>query len=133
MGNAILLFLASLLGVLPNGDAPRGPMLQRAAEPSADAPPTWPLTFFFENRAEALAIELFDGRIPTVASDALAQLSHHVRCFRTDKEKAIHPRLAEIVARAAEAFGRENVRVVSGYRARPYGAPHSKHFLGRAM
>jgi hypothetical protein len=56
-----------------------------------------------------------------------------VRCFRTNHERPIHPRLAEIVAHVAEAFGRDVVDVVSGYRARPFGAPHSKHFLGRAM
>jgi len=88
--------------------------------------------FFFQNRKEALDLALL-GDHDAVTPEALAELSHFVRCYRTDREKAIHERLAEIVARTAEAFGREQVDVISGYRAKPYGAPHSKHFLGRAM
>ena len=45
----------------------------------------------------------------------------------------MHPRLVEIVARVADHFHASEIEVISGYRARPYGAPHSKHFLGRAM
>ncbi len=90
------------------------------------------LQFVFENRHESLDLTLLD-RSGAVAVDALAELSHFVRCVRTDRERPIHPRLAEIVARTAAAFGRHRVEVVSGYRAAPYGAPHSKHFLGHAM
>lgn len=94
--------------------------------------PDVPLHFFFENRNESLEVSLLD-RSGAVATDALAELSHFVRCVRTDRERPIHPRLAEIVARTAAAFERRRVEVVSGYRAAPYGAPHSKHFVGRAM
>ncbi len=138
MSNAIVLLLASLLGALHGQTAaPEGPILAPAAPEIAPAPsvtevPTWPISFYFENRQETLSISLF-GDLVAVSRDAMAALSHHVRCFRTDKERPIHPRLAEIVARVTEAFGRDNVDVVSGYRARPFGAPHSKHFLGRAM
>ena len=90
------------------------------------------LHFVFENRNESLDVALLD-RSGAVATDALAELSHFVRCVRTDRERPIHPRLAEIVARTAAAFGRRRIEVVSGYRASPYGAPHSKHFVGRAM
>ena len=140
MSNAIVLLLASLLGALHGGNpSPESPLLAPATTPAVEDPaiagaPTWPITFYFENRQESLPIALFDlGAFVAVSRDALAALSHHVRCFRTDKERPIHPRLAEIVARATEAFGRDNVDVVSGFRARPFGAPHSKHFLGRAM
>ena len=92
-----------------------------------------PLRFTFENRHESLDLALLGQGQRGVAPDELAKLSHFVRCVRTDREKPIHPRLAEIVARTAQAFGAHEVDVISGYRAAPYGAPHSRHFLGRAM
>jgi uncharacterized protein YcbK (DUF882 family) len=134
--NAIVLLLASLLGALhgvptPGGERPL--LLSPAHEEAADAP-TWPITFFFENRQESLPIALFDaGALDAISRDALDALSHHVRCFRTDQERLIHPRLVEVIARVTEAFGRDHVDVISGYRARPFGAPHSRHFLGHAM
>jgi uncharacterized protein YcbK (DUF882 family) len=91
-----------------------------------------PLRFVFENRHETLDVSLLDAS-HGVAPEALAELSHFVRCVRTDREKPIHPRLAEIVARTAQAFGVRTDDVISGYRAAPYGAPHSRHFLGHAM
>ncbi len=134
MSHSILFFIASLLSAL-QGHPYSGPseaMLLEHRE--ADSAPTWPINFYFENRQESLAVSLFsDEDTSTVSKDGLKQLTHHVRCFRTDRERAIHPRLAEIVARVAEAFGRDDIDVISGFRARPYGAPHSKHFLGRAM
>ena len=139
MSNAIVFFLASLLGAMhhaPSADTPlvaSPPAVEKTAMGMDDVP-TWPINFFFENRKETLAVSLFDlSGFVTISRDALAELSHHVRCFRTDRERPIHPRLAEIVARVTEAFGRDEVDVISGYRARPYGAPHSKHFVGRAM
>jgi uncharacterized protein YcbK (DUF882 family) len=145
MSNAIVLLLASLLGALHGGSAStEGPVLapaqvapgeldEHAASSTADAP-TWPITFYFENRHETLSVVFFDlQNLVAISRDAMAALSHHLRCFRTDKERPIHPRLAEIVARVTDAFGRDHVDVVSGFRARPYGAPHSKHFAGRAM
>ncbi len=147
MSNAILVLLASLLSSF--GGA-------RSATPSTATPstatpstgghsgeldlgsalegPRREITFYFENRREALGIALFgDATHEGIAPVALRELSHFVRCYRTDRERPIHPRLAEIVARVADAFGRDTVDVISGFRAPPYGAPHSKHFLGRAM
>lgn len=91
-----------------------------------------PITFFFQNRHEETTIALVDER-GAVKPDALKALSHFVRCWRTEREKPMHPRLVEIVAALSRHFGDARIEVVSGYRARPYGAPHSKHFLGRAM
>ena len=134
MGHTILFFLASLVTALQSRPFSAPTTTQLLEERAASEVPSWPITFYFENRQEALPITLFDDRdAESVSRDGLSQLTHHVRCFRTDRERPIHPRLAEIVARVAEAFGRDQVNVVSGYRARPYGAPHSKHFLGRAM
>ncbi|HEX9103105.1 MAG TPA: DUF882 domain-containing protein [Polyangia bacterium] len=90
------------------------------------------LTFYFENRHEEASFALFDERGDT-QQDVLKQFSHFVRCWRTGREKAMYPRTVEIVTAVAQHFNVARIDVVSGYRARPYGAPHSKHFLGRAM
>jgi uncharacterized protein YcbK (DUF882 family) len=91
-----------------------------------------PLTFSFMNRQETETFDLLD-RDGAVRADTLKAFSHFVRCWRTEREKAMHPRTVEIVTRVAAQFHVDHIEVVSGYRARPYGAPHSKHFLGRAM
>ena len=96
------------------------------------AEPKEAISFTFENRHETSEFTLLDES-GAVKPDELARLSHFVRCWRTEREKAMHPRLIEIVARTAEHFGVEDINVVSGYRARPYGAPPSKHVLGHAM
>ncbi len=90
------------------------------------------MTFYFENRHEEASFALFDDH-GDAQPDVMKQFSHFVRCWRTEREKPMHPRLVEIVARVAEHFHTSEIDVISGYRARPYGAPHSKHFLGRAM
>jgi uncharacterized protein YcbK (DUF882 family) len=90
------------------------------------------LTFYFENRHEEASFALFDNQGDAQA-DVMKDFSHFVRCWRTGREKAMNPRTVEIVSAIAEHFNVARINVVSGYRARPYGAPHSKHFLGRAM
>lgn len=111
-------------------------LLQNAADlvRSFVAPPQQPapVTFFFQNRHEEQTFALLDDG-GAANPEAVKALSHFVRCWRTEREKPIHPRLVEIVAALAHHYGDARVEVISGYRARPYGAPHSKHFLGRAM
>jgi uncharacterized protein YcbK (DUF882 family) len=88
--------------------------------------------FTFGNRHEEGRFELFeeDG---AVRPEALKAFSRFVRCWRTNKVKSMHPRTLEIVTAVSRHFGDARIDVVSGYRAAPYGAPHSKHFIGRAM
>src|SRR5215813_15570504 len=91
-----------------------------------------PLELTFVNRHESTQIELYDadgGERP----DALKQMKHFVRCWRTQREKPMDPRLLQIISQVSHHFGDAEIQVVSGYRARPYGVPHSRHFQGRAM
>jgi uncharacterized protein YcbK (DUF882 family) len=90
------------------------------------------LTFYFENRHEEATFALFDPN-GAPQEDVLQQFSRFVRCWRTGRVKQMHPRTIELVSAIAEHFKVSRIDVVSGYRARPYGAPHSKHFLGKAM
>lgn len=91
-----------------------------------------PVTFYFGNRHEEQTFELQD-ETGAVRTDTIGAFSRFVRCWRTEKVKPMHPRTLEIVTAISRHFGNARVEVVSGYRARPYGAPNSKHFHGRAM
>jgi uncharacterized protein YcbK (DUF882 family) len=91
-----------------------------------------PITFYFQNRHDEQSFSLLDEN-GAAREEVLRAFSHFVRCWRTEREKPMHPRLIEIVAAVSHHFSDARIEVVSGYRARPFGAPHSKHFLGRAM
>jgi uncharacterized protein YcbK (DUF882 family) len=98
--------------------------------PSPAAPA--PISFAFLNRHETTTLDLFDqngGERPA----ALREAKHFLRCWRTEREKSIDPRLLQVISQVSRHFDHATIEVVSGYRARPYGAPHSRHFLGRAM
>jgi len=90
------------------------------------------VSFYFENRHEEASFALFDEH-GDAQPDVMKDFSRFVRCWRTGRVKAMYPRTVEIVSEIAKHFNVARIDVVSGYRARPYGAPHSKHFLGRAM
>jgi uncharacterized protein YcbK (DUF882 family) len=91
-----------------------------------------PVTFYFQNRHDEQTFDLQD-ETGAIRSEIIKPFSRFVRCWRTEKVKTMHSRTMEIVAAVSRHFGNAKVEVVSGYRAKPYGAPHSKHFLGRAM
>jgi uncharacterized protein YcbK (DUF882 family) len=91
-----------------------------------------PITFFFQNRHEEERFQLL-GEDGAVRPEVVKAFSHFVRCWRTQREKQMHPRTLEIVSAISRHFGDARIQIISGYRARPYGAPHSKHFVGRAM
>jgi uncharacterized protein YcbK (DUF882 family) len=91
-----------------------------------------PITFYFQNRHEEQTFNLLDDD-GAVRPELVKAFSHFVRCWRTQREKQMYPRTVEIVAAISRHFGDARVEIISGYRAKPYGAPHSKHFVGRAM
>src|SRR5437867_918508 len=91
-----------------------------------------PLLLTFVNRHESVEVDLYDAR-GGERPEALRQVQHLVRCWRTEREKPIDPRLLQIVSQVSRHFDNAEIQVVSAYRARPYGVPHSRHFLGRAM
>jgi uncharacterized protein YcbK (DUF882 family) len=94
--------------------------------------PSPTVEFYFENRHETQSFALF-GAEGQPSKEGLGEFSHFMRCFRTGRQKPMNPRTVQIVLEAAEHFGASQVVVISGYRARPYGSPHSRHFLGHAM
>jgi uncharacterized protein YcbK (DUF882 family) len=105
-------------------------LLTMAAAQAGNTPA--PLRLTFLNRHESMAVDLY-APAGGVRRGAQQAVDHLLRCWRTERERPIDVRLLQIVAQVSSHFGDAEIEVVSGYRARPYGAPHSKHFLGRAM
>ncbi len=62
---------------------------------------------------------------------ALAELDHGMRCKRTGNERAIDPRLYEMMSRIYDHFGRKPIMLVSGHRYQKN--EKSRHFHGSAM
>ena len=98
-------------------------------EPLGPAPAVVTLHNVNNNETETFAIAL-DGR--TDAATAAA-LKHFLRCRRTHREKTIAPGTLSLLVSVAQHWPGRVIDVVSGFRAPPFGAPHSKHFVGHAI
>jgi uncharacterized protein YcbK (DUF882 family) len=68
-----------------------------------------------------------------VRSDQAPALEHFLRCRRTMRENPIDPGVLSILADLAEHWPGRVIEIVSGFRAPPFGVPHSKHFIGHAI
>ncbi len=68
-----------------------------------------------------------------VRSDQAPALEHFLRCRRTKRENPIAPGVLDILADVAEHWPGRVIEIVSGFRAPPYGVPHSRHFIGHAI
>jgi uncharacterized protein YcbK (DUF882 family) len=68
-----------------------------------------------------------------VRSDQAPLLEHFLRCRRTKRENPIDPGVVQILADVAEHWPGRVIEIVSGFRAPPFGVPHSKHFIGHAI
>jgi uncharacterized protein YcbK (DUF882 family) len=62
-----------------------------------------------------------------------AALKHFLRCRRTQREKAIATGTLSLLVSVAQHWPGRVIDIVSGFRAPPFGAPHSKHFAGHAI
>jgi uncharacterized protein YcbK (DUF882 family) len=62
-----------------------------------------------------------------------AQVRHFFRCKRTWREKTLAPGVLALLAEVAQRWPGHTIEVISGFRAPPFGAPHSKHFVGHAI
>src|SRR5689334_4528230 len=82
------------------------------------APKPAPLSLTFVNRHETTHLDLFEksgGERP----EALQKAKRFLRCWRTNHEKAIDPRLLQVISQVSRHFDDAPIEVVSGYRARP--------------
>jgi uncharacterized protein YcbK (DUF882 family) len=55
------------------------------------------------------------------------------RCRRTGRQMPLAPGVLTLLEDVARRFPGHVIEIVSGFRAPPYGAPHSKHFQGHAI
>jgi len=90
--------------------------------------PSGRIELYAVNFRESLSVDLYneDG---SFNEDAVDQLNHLWRCKRTDTEKAINPRLYEMLSRIFDHFGRR-IELVSGFRNQKHVT--SFHFHGSA-
>jgi uncharacterized protein YcbK (DUF882 family) len=81
--------------------------------------------------SETATIDLpIDGHLDPAEAHELA---HKLRCRRTHRENAIDPGVLALLADVAVQWPEQVIEIVSGFRAPPFGAPHSKHFKGHAI
>jgi uncharacterized protein YcbK (DUF882 family) len=90
--------------------------------------PSGHIELYAVNFRESLEVDLYneDG---SFNDEAIDKLNHLWRCKRTDTEKAINPRLYEMLSRVFDHFGRR-IELVSGFRNQKHVT--SFHFHGSA-
>jgi uncharacterized protein YcbK (DUF882 family) len=115
------------------------PVLAPASAPEARArlviqplpPPDITVTVENVNTDEKSTFHV--GRDGQVSPDQVAAVNTFFRCRRTGREKAMAPGVLALLAEVAQHWPGHTIEVVSGFRAPPFGAPHSKHFAGHAI
>jgi uncharacterized protein YcbK (DUF882 family) len=90
--------------------------------------PSGHIELYAVNFGETVAVDIYndDG---SYNQDALDQLNHFWRCKRTNTEKAIEPKLYEMLSRIYDHFGKR-LELVSGFRNQKRTS--SFHFHGSA-
>jgi uncharacterized protein YcbK (DUF882 family) len=66
-------------------------------------------------------------------AEEAADVAHFFRCRRTGRQMEIASGTLALLADIAQHWPNRTIEVVSGFRAAPYGRPHSKHFQGHAI
>lgn len=87
------------------------------------------LTNVNTDESATFAIDIEGGLRP----DQARAVAHFFRCRRTGREMPIAPGTLALLADVAKTWPDHTIEVVSGFRAPPFGAPHSKHFHGHAI
>lgn len=105
----------------------------RAQAPQLSEIGSWyaTVTLHNENSGEDADFRITEDGI--VHPDDLAQLTDFFSCRRTGRHKKMNPGVLSMLVDLSEEFPGHTIQVISGYRARPYGVRHSKHFLGQAI
>ncbi|WP_428267508.1 YcbK family protein [Haliangium sp.] len=92
--------------------------------------PSGDIWVYAVNFREEVKVNLYDdaGELDPAA---LAELDHLFRCRRTGEERAVDPRLYEILSLIYDEFGQRRINLVSGFRNQPNQG--SRHFHASAM
>jgi uncharacterized protein YcbK (DUF882 family) len=83
------------------------------------------------NGGDGLTLHITPGGYVRPEEDAA--LKDFFRCRRTGKQKPLAPGVLSMLVDVATRWPGHVVEIVSGFRAPPYGAPHSRHFRGFAI
>ncbi len=91
--------------------------------------PSGDIHFWSVNFHEEVRVNIYsDGEIDDAV---LAELDHGFRCKRTKEERAVDPRLYEILSIIYDHFGQKRIELVSGFRFQKNEG--SRHFHASAM
>ena len=92
--------------------------------------PSGELWVYSENLQEEVKVQLYteDGDFDDAA---LASLDHEFRCKRTKEERAVDPRLYEMLSRIQDEFEGKKIHLVSGFRFQRNEG--SRHYHASAM
>jgi uncharacterized protein YcbK (DUF882 family) len=92
--------------------------------------PSGKIHLYSVNHREELKVNIFkdDG---SYDEEALTKLNHFVRSRSAGTERAIEPRLYELLSAIYDQFGEKILEFVSGFRDQPRAT--SYHYLGSAM
>ncbi len=77
--------------------------------------PSGHLWFYLVNLREEVQVDLYD-EFGNINIESLAALDHGFRCNRTKEERAVDPRLYEMLSRIQDHFGGKRIDLVSGFR-----------------
>lgn len=83
-----------------------------------------------ENLKEELRVNIYDEN-GEFSDEALAKLDHLFRCRRTHEQRAVDPRLFEMLSRIQDHFEGKQVQLVSGFRFQRNEG--SRHYHASAM
>jgi uncharacterized protein YcbK (DUF882 family) len=125
---ALLLGLAPTLPSLPSGPAPATPAgVELEALPSREIP----VAVKNVNSGEVGTFTFSTSGY--VRADQAAALNRFFSCRRSGRVKPLANGVLVLLADIAQKWPGRVIEIISGYRAPPYGAPHSKHFIGHAI
>jgi uncharacterized protein YcbK (DUF882 family) len=119
------------------------PALVRTTDPSAAPLVTAPITLEPLASAEQV-VSLVNvntgerarfriGARGYVRTEEVAAVDRFFRCRRTELQRAIDPGVLVLLADISQHWPGRDIEIISGFRAPPFGAPHSRHFTGHAI
>lgn len=128
----------SKVSLVVDEPAPRAPMIPMASAASQQRATQAPVRELVKVRLvnANLLSEKLEVLIPTdgmADPETQAILKDFFRCRRSHRQHAMSAGVLSLLASLSKKFPGHEIEIISGYRARPYGAPKSKHFKGNAI
>jgi uncharacterized protein YcbK (DUF882 family) len=117
----------------PDARLLEGPSLLRDQGPDIQALPSREIPVRLENvnTNETATFQIGEGG--RTRADQAKAIEQFFRCRRTGRHKPLADSVLALLVDVARRWPGRVIEVVSGYRAPPYGARHSRHFAGHAI